>query len=57
MNRKVAVTRITEIWALVETTFGGLLHFIHVPLKGIFIGGLAIIRITLIAFISEQNIL
>lgn len=45
MNSKVAVTRITALWALTETAFGGLLRFFHVPLKRIFIGGFAIIFI------------
>ena len=55
VNSKVAVSRITALWAFTETAFGGLLHSFHVPLKGIFIGGFAIIFITLIAFISEQK--
>jgi hypothetical protein len=55
VNRTVAQTRITAMWAFTETTFGGLLHALHIPFKGIFIGGAAIIFITLIAYFSEQK--
>ena len=55
VESSAAVKRITAIWALTETTFGGILHALHIPLAGIFIGGSAIIFITLIAYFSEQK--
>ncbi len=55
-NKSIAVKRVTALWALSETTFGGILHALHIPLTGIFIGGTAIIFITLIAYFSEQKI-
>lgn len=55
-NKSIAVKRITALWALSETTFGGILHALHIPLTGIFIGGAAIIFITLIAYFSEQKV-
>jgi hypothetical protein len=55
VNSFVTVKRITAIWALSETTFGGLLHALHMPFTGIFIGGAAVIFITLIAYFSEQK--
>ena len=55
INSSVTVKRITAIWALSETTFGGLLHAFHIPFTGIIIGGAAVIFITLIAYFSEQK--
>ncbi len=55
-NKSIAVKRITALWALSETTLGGVLHALHIPLTGIFIGGAAIIFITLIAYFSEQKV-
>jgi len=54
-DKKLITKRLTAIWALTETTLGGLLHALHIPLTGIFIGGAAIIFITLIAYFSEQK--
>ena len=54
--RSITVKRITALWALSETTFGGILHALHIPLTGVFIGGSAIIFITLIAYFSEQKV-
>lgn len=51
----VTAKRVTAVWALSETTFGGLLHALHIPLTGIFIGGAAVIFITLLAYFSEQK--
>jgi hypothetical protein len=55
VTKSVAVKRITAIWALSETTLGGLLHALHIPVTGIFVGGIAVIFITLIAYFSEQK--
>ncbi len=55
INSSVTAKRITAIWALSETTFGGLLHALHIPLTGIFVGGAAVIFITLIAYFSDQK--
>lgn len=56
VNKSIAVKRITALWALSETTLGGILHALHIPITGIFVGGAAIVFITLIAFFSEQKI-
>jgi hypothetical protein len=56
ITRAVAVKRITALWALSETTLGGILHALHIPITGIFVGGIAIIFITLIAYFSEHNV-
>jgi hypothetical protein len=53
-NALQPVERITAIWALSEAAFGGLLHALHIPLTGLFIGGFAVLFITLIAFFSEK---
>jgi hypothetical protein len=56
VNRSIAVNRIIALWALSETTLGGILHALHMPLTGVFVGGAAIIFITLIAYFSEQKV-
>jgi len=48
----VSVSRLTAIWAFSESAFGGILHAISVPFKGIFINSAAVILITLIALKS-----
>lgn len=53
-NALQPVERITAIWALSEAAFGGLLHALHIPLTGLFIGGFAVLFITLLAFFSEK---
>jgi hypothetical protein len=55
VESSITVKRITAVWALSETTFGGLLHALHIPLTGIFVGGAAVIFITLIGYFSEQK--
>jgi hypothetical protein len=55
VSSSITVKRITAVWALSETTFGGLLHALHIPLTGVFIGGAAVVFITLIAYFSEEK--
>lgn len=55
VSSSITVKRITAVWALSETTFGGLLHALHIPFTGIFIGGAAVVFITLIAYFSEEK--
>lgn len=50
-----AVWRVTALWALSESTLGGLLHAFKVPFRGMFINGAAVVFISLIAFLSENR--
>lgn len=55
ITKIIDVRRITAIWAFSESAFGGILHALKIPLTGMFIGGAAVIFITLIAFYSEKK--
>jgi hypothetical protein len=54
-SQKIFTRNITALWALSEVAFGGLLHALKIPFTGLFIGGTAIIFITLIFFYSENK--
>lgn len=50
-----AAERITALWALSEAALGGILHAFRIPFTGLFIGGSAVIFITLIALFSDKK--
>jgi len=54
-QRRIAVQRLTALWAFAESGLGGMLHALQVPITGFVIGGMAVILISLIAFFSEQD--
>lgn len=47
--------RLTALWALSESTLGGILHAVKFPFRGIIISGAAVILISLIANFSEKK--
>ncbi len=47
--------RITALWAFSESAFGGILHALKIPLRGIFISSAAVLFISMIAMISKNN--
>lgn len=49
------IHRVTAVWGFSEAAFGGILHALHIPLTGLFVGGAAVIFITLIAHYSNQK--
>lgn len=51
----VDIRRITAIWAFSEAAFGGILHILKIPFAGIFIGGAAVIFISLIGRYSNDK--
>lgn len=52
---EISVSRLTAIWAFSESAFGGILHAISVPFRGLFINAAAVILITLIAIKSHSK--
>jgi len=50
-----AVNRLTALWALNESGLGGILHAAKFPFTGIFVGGFAVILISLIARYSDYS--
>lgn len=49
------ISRITALWAFSEAALGGILHALRIPLTGLFIGGSAVIFLTLIAYSAEKK--
>lgn len=47
--------RITALWAFSESAFGGILHALTIPLRGLFIASAAVLFISLIALYSKSN--
>ena len=54
-TKKIDVRKVTALWGFSEAALGGILHALKVPFTGIFIGGAAIIFITLIANSSDKK--
>ncbi|KAA5535135.1 hypothetical protein F0919_11130 [Taibaiella lutea] len=54
-NNNKTITKLITLWALSESGLGGLMFALHIPLTGIFVGGFAVVIITLIAFYSENK--
>ena len=52
---EVGVLRITAIWAFSESAFGGILHALTVPLRGLFIASASVLFISLIAVFTKSN--
>lgn len=55
MSNSNAITKLTILWAFSEAAFGGLLHALRIPLTGLFVGGSAVVFISLIAFYSDNK--
>ena len=52
---RLSVIRITALWAFSESAFGGILHALAIPLRGLFISFAAVLFISLIALFSKSN--
>jgi hypothetical protein len=53
-NAKI-ISRLTALWALSEAGLGGVLHALQSPFTGLFVGGFAIVLISLIAYFAEDK--
>lgn len=51
----IPVLRITAIWAFSESAFGGILHALTIPFRGIFINAAAVLFMSLIALFSKNS--
>ncbi len=51
----LSIQKITALWSFSEAAFGGLLHALKIPFRGIFISSAAVVFISLIAFYSKQS--
>jgi hypothetical protein len=52
---KISVIKITALWAFSESAFGGILHALSVPFRGLFISGAAVLFISLLALFSKNS--
>lgn len=52
---RFSVLKITALWAFSEAAFGGILHALTIPLRGLFISSAAVLFISLIALFSKSN--
>lgn len=55
IDENLGVLRITALWAFSESAFGGILHALTIPLRGIFISSAAVLFISLIAFFAKNT--
>lgn len=54
-SQTLSVLRLTALWAFSESAFGGILHALTIPLRGIFINAAAVLFISLIALFSKSS--
>lgn len=55
IGKKNLTYRLTALWAFNEAAFGGMLHALHIPLTGLFVGGFAAILISLILYYTDDK--
>lgn len=54
-NHQISVIKITALWAFSESAFGGILHALLIPFRGLFISAAAVLFISLIALFSKNS--
>jgi len=55
INDRLSILKITALWAFSESAFGGILHALTVPLRGLFISSAAVLFISLIALFAKNK--
>jgi len=55
ISDQVNVLRIIALWAFSESAFGGILHALTIPFRGLFIASAAVLFISLIALLGKNN--
>jgi len=54
-EERLSILRITALWTFSESAFGGILHALTIPLRGLFISSAAVLFISLIALFSKNS--
>ncbi len=54
VDKESALIRLTALWAMNEAALGGLLHLFRTPFSGLILASVAVILISLIAYIAEH---
>ena len=52
---RLNILKVTALWAFSESAFGGILHALTIPLRGLFISSAAVLFISLIAQFSKNS--
>jgi len=55
LSNSTPITKLIILWAFSESALGGMLHALRIPLTGLFVGGSAVIFISLIAHFSKNK--
>jgi hypothetical protein len=53
-GERTILIRLTALWALNEAGLGGLMHLFKSPFTGIFVGGTAVLLISLIGYVAKK---
>jgi hypothetical protein len=51
----IIIPRLTALWAFSEAGLGGIMHAFKSPFTGIFVGGIAVVLISLIAYFADRK--
>ncbi|MGB5529667.1 MAG: hypothetical protein WBQ32_06840 [Ignavibacteriaceae bacterium] len=54
-ENRISILKITALWAFSESAFGGILHALTIPLRGLFISSAAVLFISLIALFAKSS--
>ena len=57
VNQNESNYRIAAIWAFAESGLGGLMHAFKIPFTGIFVGGMAVLMLILLAHQSKFKVI
>lgn len=55
ISDRISYLKIVALWAFSESAFGGILHALTIPFRGLFIASAAVLFISLIALFSKSN--
>jgi len=55
LGDRIGILKIIALWAFSEAAFGGILHALTIPLRGLFISSGAVLFISLIALFSKSS--
>jgi nucleoside-triphosphatase THEP1 len=56
VENRTVIQRLTILWAIAETTLGGILHAFKLPITGFVVGGFAVIVISFLAKYAKKEI-
>jgi hypothetical protein len=54
-SRMTAIGRLTALWALSESGLGGIMHALKIPFTGLIVGGISVIIVSLISYLSSNS--